>query len=139
MTRIEHANITVPDIDAAIKFLKIVAPDFDVRKDEKPLDSYRWVHIGNEEYYFALEEPHLNSDAKHPLQTYENYGVNHIALVVPNIQTIEEKLVGGGYKKSIEVPVETYRKRAYYFDEAGFEWEFIEYLSDEPSEKYLYE
>ncbi len=34
MTRIEHANITVPDIDAAIRFLKIVAPDFDVRKDE---------------------------------------------------------------------------------------------------------
>ena len=32
MTRIEHANITVPDIDAAIAFLKVVAPDFEVRK-----------------------------------------------------------------------------------------------------------
>ena len=48
MTRIEHVNITVPDIDEAIRFLKIVAPDFEVRKDEKPSNSYRWVHIGNE-------------------------------------------------------------------------------------------
>ena len=54
MTRIEHVNITVPDIDAAISFLKIVAPDFEVRKDNKPADNYRWVHIGNDSYYFAL-------------------------------------------------------------------------------------
>ena len=60
MTRIEHVNITVPDIDAAINFLKIVAPDFDVRKDNNSLDSYRWAHIGNEKYYFALQEAHLD-------------------------------------------------------------------------------
>ena len=53
MTIIERVNITVPDKDAAIKFIKIVAPDFVVRKDEKPPDDYRWVHIGNEMYYFA--------------------------------------------------------------------------------------
>ncbi len=139
MTRIEHANITVPDIDAAIIFLKIVAPDFDVRKDEKPSGSYRWVHIGNEEHYFALEEPHSDAESKKQLQTYQNYGVNHIALVVSNIKEIEEKLVGSGYKKSIETPVEKYRKRTYYFDNAGFEWELVEYLSEKPSEKYLYE
>ncbi len=139
MTRIEHANITVPDIDAAIRFLKIVAPDFDVRKDENPPNSYRWVHIGNEEYYFALEEPHLGAEPKKQLQSYKNYGVNHVALVVSNVQEIEEKLVGGGYKRGIETPVEKYRKRAYYFDDAGFEWELVEYLSEKPSEKYLYE
>ena len=139
MTRIEHANITVPDIDEAIRFLKIVAPDFEVRKDDKPSDSYRWVHIGNEEYYFALQEPHLDAEPKKQLKSYKNYGVNHIALVVSSIQEIEGKLDSGGYQKSIGVPVEKYRKRAYYFDEAGFEWELVEYLSEKPSEKYLYE
>ncbi len=141
MTRIEHVNITVPDIDAAIKFLRIVAPDFEVRRDEKPSNSYRWVHIGNSDYYFALEEPHLDADAEpqKPLKTYKNYGINHIALVVSNIEKVVEKLESGGYKKSIEAPVEKYRKRAYCFDEAGFEWELVEYLSEKPSEKYLYE
>ncbi|MDA7746601.1 hypothetical protein N8878_04635 [Psychromonas sp.] len=35
MSKIEHLNITVPDIDEAIKFIQIVAPDFKVRKDVK--------------------------------------------------------------------------------------------------------
>ena len=139
MTRIEHVNITVPDIDAAINFLKIVAPDFDVRKDNKSLDSYRWVHIGNENYYFALQEAHLDAVPQKRLQPYRNYGINHVALIVSNIEEIEEKLIAAGYQKGIETPVEKYRKRAYYLDSAGFEWELVEYLSEQPSEKYLYE
>ena len=139
MTRIEHANLTVPDIDAAIKFLKIVAPDFEVRKDKKPVDDIRWVHIGNDEYYFALQEPHLDSDPKNRLKAYKNYGINHLALVVSNLDSIEKKLVKAGYKQSIETPEERYRKRIYYFDKAGFEWELVEYFTKKPSEKFLYE
>jgi len=139
MTRIEHVNMTVPDIDAAIRFIKIVAPDFDVRKDERPSNSYRWVHIGNEAYYFALQEPHLDADPKKQFQTYKNYGVNHLALVVSNVQEIEKKLLDSGYKRGIETPVEQHRKRAYFYDNAGFEWELVEYLSEKPSEKYFYE
>ena len=139
MTRIEHANLTVPDIDAAIKFIKIVAPDFDVRKDERPSEGIRWVHIGNEEYYLALQEPYLDTEPKKRLKAYKNYGINHLALVVSNLQEIKKKLVDAGYKQSIETPEERYRKRVYYFDEAGFEWELIEYFSEKPSEKFLYE
>lgn len=139
MTRIEHVNITVPDIDAAISFLKIVAPDFDVRKDSKPLDSYRWAHIGNEDYYIALQEAHLDVDPKKQLQAYINFGINHVALVVSDIKEIEEKLVEAGYKRGIQTPEEKFRKRAYYYDNAGFEWELVEYLSNKRDEKYLYE
>ena len=81
MTRIEHINITVPDIDSAIRFIKIVAPDFKVRKDNNPSDSYRWAHIGNDHYYFALQEAHLDSTPQKQLRTYINYGVNHVALI----------------------------------------------------------
>ena len=42
---LEHANITVPDIDAAIAFLTTVEPTFRVRHDETPEGSYRWEHI----------------------------------------------------------------------------------------------
>ena len=139
MTRIEHVNITVPDIDEAIRFLKIVAPDFEVRKDEKPSNSYRWTHIGNKAYYFALQEPHLDADSKKQLQTYKNYGINHVALVVSNIQEIEKKLLDSGYNRGIDTPIEKHRKRAYYYDKAGFEWELVEYLSEKTNEKYLYE
>jgi hypothetical protein len=139
MTEIEHVNITVPDIDSAIHFIKIVAPDFYVRKDEKPANSYRWAHIGNDKYYLALQEPHLDAKPVVRLQAYRNYGINHVALVVSNIDEIEKNLTDKGYNRGMDTPVEKHRKRAYYYDKAGFEWELVEYLSDDPSEKYFYE
>ena len=139
MTKIEHLNITVPNIDEAIKFIQIVAPDFKVRKDVKPPSSYRWTHIGNDECYFALQEPHLGSEPDSPRKTYKNYGVNHIAIVVDDLLKVESDLVEHGYKRSIDTPIEKHRKRLYFFDNFGFEWELIEYSTQDPSEKFLYE
>lgn len=139
MTKIEHANITVPDIDEAINFIKVVAPDFQVRKDERPSESFRWVHIGNDKYYFALQEPHIGSPAEHPKETYKNFGVNHIALVVENIERIESALLEAGYRRGIYAPSEKYRKRLYFYDGFGFEWELVEYFSEKVKEKFLYE
>ncbi|MBT8232061.1 MAG: glyoxalase, partial [Saprospiraceae bacterium] len=125
--------------DVAIKFLNIVAPDFKVRIDKKPADSCRWAHVGNDTYYFALQEPHLDADPKNKNESYKNYGVNHVALIVSNLEAIEKELIANGYKKGIETPKEKFRKRAYYYDHAGFEWELVEYLSDNADEKFLYE
>ena len=139
MTRIEHINITVPDIEEAINFLKIVAPDFVVRKDSKSIDNYRWVHIGNNNCYIALQEAHLGEAAKKQLPSYKNFGINHIALVVINLKEIEDKLDKNGYQKGIETLEEKYRKRRYYYDHAGFEWELVQYLSEKADEMYLFE
>ena len=139
MTKIEHVNITVPNIDAAVNFLKIVAPDFEIRNDEKPLNEKRWMHIGNNEFYFALQESPLETEPKKPNQTYINFGFNHIGLVVNNIDDIEKQLIEADYKKGIDTPKETFRKRIYYFDTAGFEWELVEYLSESIDDRFLYE
>lgn len=139
MSRIEHANLTVPDIDEAIRFLSIVAPDFKVRRDERPEKSYRWAHIGNDEFYFALQEPHLDAKPEFPRAAYKNFGVNHIALIVHNLSEIESNLIKAGYQRSIDAPKERFRKRLYFYDQFHFEWELIEYGSDIPAEKFLYE
>lgn len=139
ITKIEHVNITVPNIDAAVSFIKIVAPDFKIMKDEKPLNDKRWMHIGNNEYYFALQEAHLSANPKKQNQTYINYGCNHIGLVVNNIDDIEKKLIKAGYNKGIDTPIEKFRKRIYYYDNAGFEWELVAYLSENTEDKFLYE
>lgn len=139
MTKIEHTNITVPDIDEAIRFINIVAPDFTVRRDEQPDGSFRWAHIGNDEFYIALQQAHIGSDPQQRRPPYINYGVNHIALVVDNIEDIEAKLLKAGYERSIDTPLEKYRKRRYFFDAFGFEWELVQYTSSVPSEKFHYE
>ncbi len=121
MTKIEHANITVPNIDEAIAFIKIAAPDFNVRTDQSPADSNRWAHIGNDDFYFALQQAHIGSSPEKPRTPYKNIGVNHIALVVDNLDDIEKRLVEANYSRSIDTPKEKHRKRLYFFDNTGFE------------------
>ena len=87
-TYLEHANITVSDIDATIEFLRAIEPDFIVRQDETPPDGYRWVHIGNDTFYIALQQPHLGSEPNRALPTYINFGVNHLAWVVDNLDAV---------------------------------------------------
>lgn len=139
ITKIEHVNITVPDINAAVSFLQIVAPDFKIMKDDKPLNDKRWMHIGNNEFYFALQEVPIDASPKKQNQTYINYGFNHVGLVVNDIDNIEKKLIEAGYNKGIDTPKEKFRKRIYYYDSADFEWELVEYFSEDSEDKFLYE
>jgi len=138
MTRLEHANITVPDIDAATEFLAVVAPDFRTRIDAISERGYRWAHIGNDDFYIALQEPHVGIEPKPARPTYTNIGVNHIGLVVTGIDQITERLDADGYDVSYTTERERYRSRAYYYDRAGFEWELVEYHSDDPAQRNRY-
>jgi len=135
---LEHANITVPDIDATIAFLTTVEPSFRVRHDETPEGSYRWVHIGSDQSYIALQEPHLGSSPRSAGHPYKDYGVNHLAWVVDNLAAVTERLEEKGYRKGIPVEAHPHRKRVYYYDAAGFEWELIEYLTGTSEERNAY-
>ena len=138
-TYLEHANISVPDIDEAIEFLLTVDPTFKIRKDDSSGDDPpRWVHIGSDDSYIALQAVDPKHDPKNWNRTYINYGINHLAFVVKDFDAVEARLIAKGYKKGIAVEKSPFRKRAYYFDKAGFEWEIIEYLSDIPEEKNYY-
>ena len=129
-TFLEHANITVPDIDAVITFLQIVEPDFNVRHDETPEGDYRWAHIGSDQFSIALQQPHLGSNAQSAHCPYQDYGINDLAWVVEDFNAVTKRLEEKGYQRGIPVEPHPHRKRVYYFDTGGFEWEIVEYLSD---------
>lgn len=139
-TYLEHANMSVPDVDEAIHFLMTVAPEFKVRKDvsTEGEDPPRWVHIGTDESYIALQ----GVDPRHRpanQNKYVNFGVNHLALVVPNLDEVVARLVSKGYQPGVAGEDRPFRKRAYFFDRSGFEWELIEYRSDNPDERNTYD
>ena len=138
-TYLEHANITVPDIDAAIRFLKQVDPSFFVRHDGQSEGNYRWAHIGNDRFYIALEEPHSSDGTLQTVRNYQDYGVNHLGWVSDDFEATVERLESRGYKKGQPTPPHPWRKRAYFFDDAGLEWEILGYLSDQPDKRNLYE
>lgn len=139
MTQLEHANITVPDIDAAIRFLSLAAPDFTVRKDGIAEQGYRWVHIGNDKGYLALQAIHVGSESNTPHETYVNYGINHLGMIIEDAAGVGARLDAAGYRRNGPTIHDSHRIRLYFYDEAGLEWELVEYLSDDPAERYLYE
>ncbi|MFM2485271.1 VOC family protein [Celerinatantimonas yamalensis] len=138
MTILEHANITVRSIEQTLQFLAIVAPDFRLRhRGETP--QHHWVHVGNNQHYLALQEPRDQSRVNSKRIPYHQLGVNHWGLQVENLDEIETELIAAGYRRSMATPNETYRRRLYFFDHSGLEWELIEYFSQRFEQRYHYE
>lgn len=103
MTQFEHANITVPNIDAATAFLLNAAPNFRIKADKTPDGAHRWAHIGNANCYFALQEPQEMSSSKDTRSPYQNIGINHIGLIVEDLDKIQQKLLTLGYEQNGEI------------------------------------
>ena len=139
MSRLEHANMTVPDMDAAVRFLQLIAPDFMIRHDAVSDRGYRWVHIGNNDSYIALQEIHSGFAGKFPPEAYVNYGVNHLCMIIDDAIAVEQRLLSAGYRRKGPTLFDSHRKRLYFYDDSGLEWELVEYTSDDPAERYLYE
>ena len=77
---VEHANITVGNIDHTIKFIQTALPAFAVRHSGQG-DSYRWCHIGTEHSYLALQEVVERSSVDRT--PYRDAGINHIGFFLP--------------------------------------------------------
>ena len=129
---LEHANITVSDIDQAVDFLKAAFPDFQIRGrgiSNTAGNERAWLHIGNQKTYLALEEATAGeSDHK----TYRNPGINHVGFVVDDIEAVIARLSAAGYTENMRDFSHAYRKRVYFYDKDGNEYEFVEYLSADP-------
>ena len=135
---LEHTNMTVHDIDAAIAFLQVVEPCLTVRHDETPEGSYRWAHVGAGNCYIALQEPQLDSEPTDCHRPYKDYGVNHIGWVVDDLDATIGRLKAAGYEEGIPGESNRFRRRAYFYDSAGFEWEIVAYYTEDLAERYSY-
>jgi catechol-2,3-dioxygenase len=133
-TKLEHANLCVDDIDGMIKFLQTALPDFIIRHDETGIDGDRWVHIGNDTTYIAL----ANSTQKE-LSDWTPYsgksGVNHLGYMVDNAEQVRSRLLAADYIESTVENNHPFRKRLYFYDPEGRDWEFVEYLSEKLEER----
>jgi len=136
--RLEHANLCVRDIDVMIRFLRTAFPDFRIRADRTGADGSRWVHFGTNESYLALSQ----ADAA-PARPWEPYsglpGVNHLGYEVDDADALRERMLAAGYEESTVPNSHPFRKRVYFFDPEGNDWEFVEYLSANAAERNDYQ
>jgi len=133
-TKLEHANLCVDDIDGMIKFLQTALPDFIIRHDETGIDGDRWVHIGNDTTYIAL-----NNSTQKESSDWTPYsgksGVNHLGYMVDNAEQVRSRLLAADYIESTIENNHPFRKRVYFYDHEGRDWEFVQYLSENLEER----
>jgi len=138
LVRLEHANICVKDIDVIIGFLKTAFPDFRVRGEGTIKGDRRWLHVGTDDTYIALNQ--AKADAQRDWSPYSGVpGVNHLAYEVDNVDSLRERLLAGGFKESTVPNTHPFRKRVYFYDPEGNDWEFIQYFSEIPAERNDYD
>ena len=53
-------------------------------------------------------------------------------------EPVRERLKSAGYQDSTPVNNHPYRKRIYFFDDDGNDWEFVQYLTDDPAKRHDY-
>lgn len=131
---VEHANITVSNIDDAIQFIQTAIPEFKVR--HRGETQYRWCHIGTDNSYIALQE--MVAREQTDRAPYLDVGINHIGLVVNDVDQVKQRLLSGGYQQNDIGEENPYRKRIYFYDRSGVEWEFIQYLTQDATKKNSY-
>lgn len=130
---VEHVNITVNDVGRTIEFLATAVPDFKLRHRQEEPDR-TWAHFGSDDSYIAL------TSWKEP-STDRPHGLNHIGMVVEDIEAVQKRLLDAGYPRGFEngeIVRHPHRLRLYFLDHDRNEYEFVQYLSDRPAERNSY-
>lgn len=132
---LEHANITVLDVDATIRFLQTAMPELKVRADVSSEESNcrRWVHLGTETTYIAIED--RGATEKSARELYVDTGVNHLGYVVEDLDALSKRMTDAGYDEGLSSPDNPNRRRIYFYDDDGNEYEFVEYLKSDAAER----
>lgn len=131
---LEHNNITVNNLEAAIKFIQTAMPEFEVR-GEGADNQRRWAHIGTDESYIALTETTTEVEGS---DSYLQHGFNHMGFVVSDVRAVGKRLREAGYQSNYPFTEHAFRLRDYYLDADGNEYEFIQYLTENSEERNSY-
>ncbi len=130
--RLEHANLIVRDVDAMIRFVQTAFPEFRIRGEGRGPQGRRWVHLGNDDTYLALNE--AGEEPAEPWVPYAGRpGLNHLGYEVDDAESLRARMAAAGYRDSTVPNEHPHRRRVYFFDPEGNDWEFVEYRSDDPA------
>ena len=131
--RLDHANLSVRDIDETTRFLQTAFPDFRVRAEGKRMTGARWSHVGNDETYVALNEATATTDQWVPYGGKP--GLNHLGFEVDDAEALRARMRTAGYPDTTVPNSHPARTRVYFNDLDGNDWEFVQYLTDDPDKR----
>lgn len=133
MIHLEHVNLVVKDIPAMIRFYGTAFPHWGVRGGGQGQwfgKDRQWVHFGDDYQYLALSD---HGEGENRDLEGHSVGFAHFAYVVDDIASVTQRLLDAGFEIDKQGGNDEYRKNIYFIDPAGFEVEFVQYLTDVPS------
>lgn len=134
---LEHVNLVVSDLEATLKFYRAAFPHWRVR-DQGEGSWYgkprTWLHFGDDYHYIAFSN---HGEGQNRELAGHSVGFAHFAYVTQDLQAVIDRLEQAGFAIAKPGANEPFRKNIYFVDPAGFEVEFVQYLSDLPSERNL--
>ncbi|MBB1384277.1 MULTISPECIES: VOC family protein [Pseudoalteromonas] len=132
---LEHVNLVANNIESMLKFYQAVFPNWSIRSEGEGTwygKPRRWVHFGDDTHYIAISD---HGEGENRNLSGHQVGFAHFAYVTNNLDEVIIRLNKAGFVISKDGSDNPFRKNVYFVDPAGFEVEFVEYLSDIPSER----
>ncbi|MEM8632756.1 MAG: VOC family protein [Pseudomonadota bacterium] len=122
---LEHVNVTVADAGATADMLEDLF-GWKVRWEGEVLGGRgRTAHVGNKTAYLAIYEPKDVSAGEESSYTTRG-GLNHIGVVVEDLDSVEARVKARGYLPEKHADYEPGR-RFYFTEENGIEIEVVSY------------
>lgn len=121
--RLEHVNVTVSDADRTAALLERLF-GWRVRWSGPARDGGRSVHVGTEDQYLALYT--ASGDTRAPITWDKGAPLNHVALVVDDLDASEARVIEAGLTPFAHGDYEPGR-RFYFLDPDGIEFEVVSY------------
>ena len=123
-TRLEHANITVSDIAKTAGWMADVF-GWTTRWEGASIYNGRTAHVGGEDSYLALYQS--PNEIARPIDSYNTRAaLNHLAVVVDDLDAVEAKVEAAGFEPRAHADYEPGR-RFYFEDHDGIEYEVVQY------------
>lgn len=128
MQLLEHLHVNVNSLAATEAFLRAAVPQLQRRGGGDAPDYGPWVHYGSEQSYIAFTEVPGSVAPK---------ALRHIGLMVDDVEALMARLEQAGYRPADSSALDghPHRRRVYYVDDNGLDWEFVEYLSEDPAQR----
>lgn len=139
MMQLEHLNLVVDDMDKTLEFYQAAIPHWYIRGEGQGewYGTYRrWLHFGDDYQFLTFND---NGLGKNRNLESNNMGLAHFAFVTNNLDALVRRLADAGFEVDKIGQTAKFRKNVYYIDPNGYEVEFVEYFSDIPAERNLYE
>lgn len=121
---LEHVNVTVSDPDRTAAMLCDLF-GWHVRWAGAAKFGGRTVHVGNEDDYLAIYSVGDAGDPS-PDSYHAKGGLNHIGIVVDDLDGAEERILAAGFRTHSHADYEPGR-RFYFDDPDGIEFEVVSY------------